>query len=66
MIFDEPLLTEMLRAAGIREVRPWDWRGTGHAHIDDYSQVQLPHQAQLPHMDKKNGRLMSLNLEGIK
>ena len=60
MIFDEPLLTEMLRAAGFREVRWWDWRETDHAHIDDYS------QAHLPHMDKENGRLMSLNLEGVK
>ncbi len=60
MIFDEPLLTEMLRATGFREVRWWDWRETNHAHIDDYS------QAHLPHLDKEIGRLMSLNLEGVK
>ncbi len=60
MIFDEPLLTGLLHQAGFREVRRWDWRDTGHADIDDYS------QAHLPHMDKQNGRLMSLNLEAVK
>ncbi len=60
MIFDELFLTETLCAAGFREVRRWDWRETDHAHIDDYS------QSHLPHMDKENGRLMSLNLEGVK
>jgi predicted SAM-dependent methyltransferase len=60
MIFDEPLLTELLCTAGFREIRWWDWRETDHAHIDDYS------QAHLPHMEKENGRLMSLNLEGVK
>jgi predicted SAM-dependent methyltransferase len=60
MIFDEPLLTRFLKKVGFREVRRWDWRQTEHAHIDDYS------QAYLPHMDKENGRLMSLNLEALK
>lgn len=60
MIYDEPLLTELLRQAGFQEVRWWDWRETEHTHIDDYS------QAYLPHMDKENGRLMSLNLEAVK
>ena len=59
MIFDEPSLTTALLEAGFREVRPWDWRETEHAHIDDYS------QAYLPHMDKVHGRLVSLNLEAI-
>lgn len=58
--FDEARLTSFLKEAGFREVRKWDWRTTEHAHIDDYS------QAYLPHMDKKNGRLVSLNLEGVK
>lgn len=60
MIFDETLLTGLLHQAGFNEVRQWDWRETGHSHVDDYS------QAHLPHMDKVNGRLMSLNLEAVK
>lgn len=60
MIFDEPFLTRALKATGFTEVRRWDWRATEHSHIDDYS------QAYLPHMDKENGTLMSLNLEGVK
>ena len=60
MIFDEPFLTGLLRQVGFQEVRWWDWRETDHAHIDDYS------QAHLPHLDKENGRLMSLNLEAVK
>jgi len=60
IIFDEPFLTYLLRKVGFSEVRRWDWRATDHAHIDDFS------QAYLPHMDKENGRLMSLNLEAVK
>ena len=60
MIFDEPLLTTLLRRVGFAAVQPWDWRHTEHAHIDDYS------QAYLPHLDKERGQLMSLNLEAVK
>ena len=60
MIFDEPFLTKLLREAGFRGVRRWDWRLTEHASIDDYS------QAYLPHLNKETGTLMSLNLEGVK
>jgi predicted SAM-dependent methyltransferase len=60
MIFDEPLLTELLLEAGFREARRWDWRQVEHGHVDDYS------QSYLPHMDKENGTLISLNMEGVK
>jgi len=60
MIFDESLLTAFLRRVGFAEVRRWDWRRTEHAAIDDYS------QAYLPHLDRDNGQLMSLNLEAVK
>jgi len=60
IIFDEPFLTHLLTKIGFRDIRRWDWRATEHAHIDDFS------QAYLPHMDKLNGRLMSLNLEAVK
>ena len=60
MVFDERSLTDVLKGIGFKDVRHWDWRTTEHAHIDDFS------QAYLPHMDKENGRLMSLNLEAVK
>jgi len=60
IIFDQPFLTYLLMKAGFREIHHWDWRNTEHARIDDFS------QAFLPHMDKENGRLMSLNLEAVK
>lgn len=60
MIFDEASLTADLKALGFSHVSRWDWRATEHAHIDDYS------QAYLPHMDKVNGTLVSLNLETVK
>ena len=45
---------------GFENVYRYDWRTTEHSDIDDYSQCYLPH------MDKQNGKLMSLNIEGIK
>jgi predicted SAM-dependent methyltransferase len=60
MIFDEDFLRHDLFDIGFREVRRWDWRATEHAGIDDYS------QAYIPHMDKEDGRQMSLNLEAVK
>lgn len=55
--YDQASLTRVLEAAGFGRVRPWDWRRTEHAHIDDHS------QAHFPHMDKTSGLLVSLNLE---
>jgi ubiquinone/menaquinone biosynthesis C-methylase UbiE len=60
MIFDEASLRRDLLDLGLREVRRWDWRNTEHAGVDDYS------QAYLPHLNKDGGRLMSLNLQGVK
>lgn len=60
MIFDERQLSADLKEIGFSHVEKWDWRTTEHAHIDDYS------QAYLPHLDKENGTLMSLNLEATK
>jgi len=60
MEFDKKLLTKILLEIGFSEVRKYDWRETEHSYIDDFS------QAYLPHMDKENGMLMSLNLEAIK
>jgi predicted SAM-dependent methyltransferase len=60
IIFDRQFLTRLLHEAGFSEVRSWDWRRTEHAQVDDFS------QAYLPHLDKQHGKLMSLNLEGVK
>lgn len=60
MVFDEDLLSRSLLEVGFSTVRRWDWEQAEHSDIDDYS------QSYLPHMDKENGTLMSLNLEGVK
>jgi len=60
MVFDETLLTRVLQDTGFQLVRRWNWREKVHAEIDDYS------QAYLPHLDKENGTLMSLNIEAVK
>ena len=62
MVFDYSSLAEGLMEAGFWIPKRYDWRDTdvGIWGIDDYS------QAYLPHMDKENGTLMSLNVEAIK
>ena len=44
----------------VKDVKRYDWRDTEHAEFDDHS------QAYLPHMDKENGTLISLNIEAVK
>lgn len=58
--FDFESLKKMLKEVGFRQIRRWDWEKVDHGHIDDCS------QAYLPHMDKKNGILISLNMEAIR
>ncbi len=60
MIFDKKSLTNVLRDIGFSSIQEYDWKKTEHNNIDDFS------QAYLPHMDKENGMLMSLNLEAVK
>jgi len=61
-IFDFETLRNDLIEVGFKSenICKWNWRNTEHAHIDDFS------QAYLPHMDKENGILMSLNVEAKK
>ena len=59
-VYDEATLKKLLEECGFKNVHRWDWRKTFHAEYDDYS------QAYLPHMDKENGMLVSLNLEAEK
>lgn len=49
-----------LLSVGFKSVQKYDWRKTEHCNVDDCS------QAYLPHMDKENGLLMSLNVEATK
>jgi len=60
MGFDFKSLQTDLKTLGFKAVNRYDWRDTTHASMDDYS------QAYLPHMDKENGILVSLNIEAIK
>jgi len=53
-------LSKILRDTCFHDIRRWDWRTTEHTAIDDYS------QAYIPHMDKNNGILISLNVEAVK
>ena len=56
-VFDFDSLKTLLEKAGFTNIQRYDWRKTEHSEIDDYS------QAYIPHMDKENGTLISLNVE---
>lgn len=58
--FDFHTLERLLSDVGFTDVAKYDWRDTEHGDIDDFS------QAYIPHMDKENGTLMSLNVECLK
>ena len=56
-IYDFKSLSKVLEENGFSDCKLWDWKKTCHSAFDDYS------QAYLPHMDKDNGTLISLNIE---
>jgi predicted SAM-dependent methyltransferase len=58
--YDFASLSAVCEKAGFHSVRQYDWRDTIHKDYDDCS------QAYVPHMDKDNGRLISLNIEARK
>jgi|694.fasta_scaffold58393_8 predicted SAM-dependent methyltransferase len=58
--WDFQTLSDDLTNIGFSSIKRYNWQDTEHFFIDDYS------QSYLPHMDKKNGKLMSLNIEAIK
>ena len=58
--YDYTSLSTLLNEVGMRKIKKYQWDHTEHAPFDDHS------QAYLPHMDKKNGTLISLNVECIK
>ncbi len=56
-VYDFKTLKNVLKCVGFYDIMRYDWRNTEHSHYDDHS------QAYLPHMDKENGTLISLNVE---
>jgi predicted SAM-dependent methyltransferase len=58
--WDFDTLSRELKSIGFKDIKRYDWRTTEHSHIDDYTQIYIPH------MDKENGMLFSLNIEAIK
>ena len=59
-VYDFDSLEGTLKDIGFKNAKLYDWRKTSHSHFDDHS------QAYIPHMDKENGTLISLNVECIK
>ena len=55
--YDFISLKRVLELAGFSNIKLWDWKEVEHGKYDDYS------QSYIPHMDKENGQLMSLNIE---
>jgi predicted SAM-dependent methyltransferase len=58
--FDEETLRGLLEQTGFERVHRYDWRGTEHAKVDDFS------QAYIPHLQRETGTLISLNVEAFK
>ena len=58
--YDFNSLEKVLIQTGFKDVKRYDWQNTIHKDYDDYS------QAYIPHMDKDNGLLISLNVEAVK
>ena len=58
-VYDQYSLENLLHENGFKNATIYNWRSTEHSHVDDHS------QAYLPHMDKENGTLISLNIECI-
>lgn len=63
IVYNYYLLRRLLWKTLFKNVRRWDWRKVfvgEHEGFDDYS------QSYIPHMDKENGVLISLNMEAEK
>jgi len=58
--YDFKSLKKVLETAGFKKIKRYDWQKTVHKDYDDHS------QAYIPHMDKKRGILISLNVEAEK
>ena len=58
--YDEYSIKQILENSSFSQIIRYNWRETEHSDFDDHS------QAYIPHMDKENGTLISLNVECIK
>lgn len=58
--YDEKKIKDILEKTGFTFMNRYDWRTTDHADVDDCS------QAYFPHMNKKIGLLISLNVWSLK
>lgn len=58
--YDLKSIEMLLNKTGFIDVKRYNWWETEHGKFDDHS------QAYIPHMDKDNGTLTSLNVECIK
>lgn len=56
-------LREILESVGFKKVKLWNWREVFVGKLDGFDDYS---QAYIPHMDKENGKLISLNVEAIK
>jgi predicted SAM-dependent methyltransferase len=56
-VYDYESLEKLTKGLGFVEFKKYDWKKTDHSNYDDHS------QAYIPHMDKENGVLISLNVE---
>jgi predicted SAM-dependent methyltransferase len=56
-VYDFESLKEIADKLNFSNFEKYDWRKTEHSNFDDHS------QAYIPHMDKDNGTLISLNVE---
>lgn len=56
-VYDFESLKNILIDLGFNSIRRYHWQQTCHSEFDDHS------QAYIPHMDKENGFLVSLNVE---
>lgn len=59
-VYDFSSLKNHLESAGFKEVKHFDWREKLPKDFDDFS------QAYIPHMEKEEGKLISLNVEAEK
>jgi predicted SAM-dependent methyltransferase len=59
-VYNYNSLKKMLKRVGFKDIQRYNWQETEHCNVDDFS------QAYIPHMDKKAGLLISLNVEAKK
>jgi predicted SAM-dependent methyltransferase len=59
-VYDFNSLKKVLLRTGFHNIQRYNWKKSIHSDFDDYS------QAYIPHMDKENGILISLNVEAWK